>query len=278
MTHRPSGAVDDRGMFFTLSTEVLVVALLGTVLGATAVGLLIGRAIRARSDEPQDSFGVLQGALLGFMALVVAFGLSLAVGRYENRRAATVTEATALGTTYLRAQTLAEPMRSESMALLEEYTDLGIRIADVVPDSASERAAVADSEEVEQELWRLAGQALDEAPEDSAPRLYVESLNESFDARVARVAGLSNRVPTPVLVVEVAGAALALAVLGLHLAVLGRGAQVSLLAAVLVGLLLFVTFDLDRPTRGLITVPDKTLVNVHDRMQGEPAAAPPEGP
>lgn len=265
-------------MFFTLSTGVLLVALLATVLGATAVGLVIGRRIRAGSDDPQDSFGVLQGALLGFMALVVAFGLSLAVGRYENRRAATVTEAMALGTTYLRAQTLAEPLRSESMALLENYTDLGIRIADVVPDSAGERAAVADSEVVEQQLWRLAGQALDEAPQDSAPRLYVESLNESFDARVARVAGLSNRVPTPVLVVEVAGAALALAALGLHLAVLGRGALVSLLAAVLVGLLLFVTEDLDRPTRGLITVPDKTLVNVHDTMQEEPAAAAPEGP
>jgi type II secretory pathway pseudopilin PulG len=126
-------------MFFTLSTEVLVVTLFGIVLGATAIGLVIGRAVRARSEEAQDSFGVLQGALLGFMALVLAFGLSLAVGRYESRRATTVTEATALGTTYLRAQTLAEPMRSESMALLEEYTELGIRIADVAPDSASDR-------------------------------------------------------------------------------------------------------------------------------------------
>jgi hypothetical protein len=66
----------------------------------------------------------MQGALLGFMALVLAFGLSLAIGRYETRRAATVAEATALGTTYLRAQTLAEPMRTESLALLRGYADL----------------------------------------------------------------------------------------------------------------------------------------------------------
>ena len=262
-------------MFFTLRTDVLAVVVLATVVGATVVGLVIGRRIRARSDEPQDSFGVLQGALLGFMGLVLAFGLSLAVGRYESRRIATVAEATALGTTYLRAETLAEPMRSESMALLEQYTELGLRISDAVPGSASERAAVADSEDVEQQLWSLAGQALDRAPQDSAPRLYVESLNESFDDRVARVAGLSNRVPTPVLLVEVAGAALALALLGLHLAVLGRGALVSLLAAVLVGLLLFVTFDLDRPTRGFITVPATTLEDLLDTMHEPPAAAPP---
>jgi hypothetical protein len=264
-------------MLFDLRTDVLVVVVFATVIGATAAGLVIGRSIRARSDEPQDSFGVLQGALLGFMALVLAFGLSLAVGRYEDRRAATVAEAAALSTTYLRAQTLAEPMRSEAMALLEEYTELGIDIADAKPGSAAARAAIAASDDVERELWRLAGQSLDEAPQDSAPRLYVESLNESFDDRIARVAGLSNRVPTPVLLVEVAGAALALALLGLHLAVLGRGALVSLLAAALVGLLLVVTFDLDRPTRGLINVPDTTLRNVLATMEEGPVADPPGG-
>ena len=42
--------------------------------------------------------------MLGFMALVMAFGLSLAVGRYESRRAAVVHEANALGTAYLRVR------------------------------------------------------------------------------------------------------------------------------------------------------------------------------
>lgn len=264
-------------MLFNLRSDVLVVVVFVTVIGATAVGLVIGRSIRARSDEPQDSFGVLQGALLGFMALVLAFGLTLAVGRYEGRRASMVSEATALSTAFLRAETLAEPMRSDSMVLLEEYTALGIVIADTKPESAAAQAAIAVSDEVERELWRLASQALADAPQDSAPRLYVESLNESFDSRVERVAGLANRVPTPVLVVEITGASLALALLGLHLAVLGRGALVSMLAAILVGLLLVVTFDLDRPTRGLINVPDSTMRSTLATMEKGPVAGPPGG-
>src|SRR4051795_8774699 len=36
------------------------------------------------------------GALIGFMGLVLAFGLSLALGRYESRRADTVNEANAI--------------------------------------------------------------------------------------------------------------------------------------------------------------------------------------
>ena len=45
-----------------------------------------------------------------------------------------------------------------------------------------------------------------------------------------------------------------------------------LVAAVLVTMLLFVTFDLDRPTRGLVTVPDTPLVNLRESMALPPAA------
>src|SRR4029450_365930 len=120
----------------------------------------------------------------------------------------------------LRAQTLGEPMRTESLALLRHYADLGVRIANTVPGSGRQRAAVAASDEVEQDLWRLAGEALDRAPADSAPRVCAESLNESFDDRVIRIASLDNRVPPPVIVIELAGASLALALLGVHLGVI----------------------------------------------------------
>jgi hypothetical protein len=52
------------------------------------------------------------------------------------------------------------------------------------------------------------------APTASAPRLYVETLNEMIDAETVRVAALSNRVPTAVLVLAVLGSALALGLLG----------------------------------------------------------------
>ena len=82
-----------------------------------------------------EPVGVVQTALLGFVGLILAFGLALAVGRYETRRASVVEEANAIGTTYLRAQTLAEPMRSRSLELLTDYTDSSIRLAQAVPSS-----------------------------------------------------------------------------------------------------------------------------------------------
>jgi len=163
------------------------------------------------------------------------------------------------------------------MDLLETYTGTSIVIAETIPGSPEQNRAIAESTAYQNELWALAGQALDAAPEASAPRLYVETLNESFDAQTTRVYGLTNRVPTAVLVLEVVLAAIALAALSLHLATLGRGVLTVLIAAALVVLLLQVTFDLDRPTRGLITVPATPLVDTRAAMALPPAAEAPAG-
>ena len=195
---------------------------------------------------------MLQGALLGVVGLILAFGLSLAVGRYQDRRAHVVTDANTIGTAYLRAQTIAEPQRSRSLALLRTYNDLAIELTYEVPGSAAIRATAGEQGEVQHALWRLAGEALDARPRDSAPRLYVDSLNEMIDQQTVRLSGLNNRVPGPVLWLELLGAALALGLLALYLSVLGKGLFPIIGAAVMVSFLVLITFDLDRPTRGLI--------------------------
>ena len=86
---------------------------------------------------------------------------------------------------------------------------------------------------MQRRLWRLAGQSLDGQPTDSAPRLYVESLNEMIDMQTTRVSALNNRVPSAFLMVEVIGAAAALGLLALYLAILSRGVVTVLLAAAL---------------------------------------------
>ena len=214
---------------------------------------------------------MLQAALLGVVGLILAFGLSLAVSRYEHRRASVVEEANTIGTTYLRAQTLPEPVRTRSLALLTRYAQSTVRLADTVPGT-DEDAAVADREgDLQRQLWVLAGQALDSEPIASAPRLYTETLNEMIDAQSVRLAALSNQVPIAVFVLEILGAALALGLLAAYLAILGRGTIAVALASLLVAFLLLVIADLDRPTRGMIRVPDTALRNQLDSMQAPPA-------
>jgi len=259
-------------VLFELPNAVLVVLVTVLMLGAAGIGMLVGRSLRDHQEHVRESFGVLQAALIGFMGLILAFGLSLAVGRYEARRQAVVDEANAIGTTYLRAQTLAEPIRSQSLALLVSYTDAEFQLSHVRPGSGPAKAAIASASALQRPLWKLAAQAVREQPSATAPRLYEESLNEMIDLQTVRVAGLSNRVPSEVLLIEVIGAAVAMSLLGLHVGVLGRGIVPLAMVAVMVTLLLYTVIDLDRPTRGLIRIPDTALAQLRASMNLPPAA------
>jgi hypothetical protein len=272
---RPVGVPDSGMIFFRLTSWELALLFFAVIFGATGVGVFLGHRVRHLSGTLKEPFGVLQAALLGLVALLLAFGLSLAVSRYETRRSNIVTEANAIGTTYLRAQTLPEPVRSRSLDLLVGYTRSALRFSDAVPDSDEADAARAQEERIQRRLWSLAGDALDTAPAASAPRLYVETLNEMFDSETVRVASLSNRVPTAVLALEVLGSALALGLLAAYLVLVGRGVFAVLLASALVAFLLLVTTDLDRPTRGMIQVPDTVLREQLASMTEPPAAAAP---
>lgn len=256
-------------LFYDLTSLQVWLIVLVTIVGTTVVGILAGRWLRVRDESKtlKETFGVLQGALLGLVGLILAFGLSMAVGRYDARRAAVVDEANAIGTTWLRAQTLAEPYRARSLEDLTAYAEAAIHLANAVPRSDAAAAAAAREATLQRSLWATATAAMTAAPQDSAPRLYVESLNEMIDVQTVRVAGLMNRVPSPVLAVELFGSAVALGLLAVYLALSSRGVIIVLIASAMVSTLLLVTFDLDRPVRGLVTVPDTPLATLRAQME-----------
>ena len=99
-------------MLFDLSSFWLLVVVAGILFGATGIGIAIGRAIGPNRSRFREPLNIMQAALIGLVALLLAFGLTMAVDRYQSRRENVVVEATSIETTYLRAQTLAEPLRA----------------------------------------------------------------------------------------------------------------------------------------------------------------------
>src|SRR3954451_9146379 len=127
---------------FRIQLALVVVAIL---FGATGLGIWIGHVTSLRATGLKEPLGIMQASLVGLVALLLAFGLTMAVGRYETRRQVMVLEANAIGTTYLRAQTLSEPTRTESLGLLKRYGDARIALSESVPDSAKFVAASMES-------------------------------------------------------------------------------------------------------------------------------------
>ena len=151
-------------LFFRLTTLELALLLVVVLFGATLIGLVAGRLLHKRVETQRESIGVLQGALLGLVGLLLAFGLSLAVGRYQSRRDAVVSEANAIGTTYLRAQTLDEPARTRSLDLLRSYTNDSIAPLAHDPGSSQEAAIAAAEDTIQRQLWRLGATSSHQRP------------------------------------------------------------------------------------------------------------------
>ncbi len=85
-------------LIFLLSLAVFTAA---AWLGATK----FSRA-RAHVDQHRDEFGVIQGATLTLLGLIIGFTFSMALNRYESRIGLEEEEANAIGTEYLRADLL----------------------------------------------------------------------------------------------------------------------------------------------------------------------------
>ena len=143
-----------------------------------------------------------------------------------------------------------------------------LRLAERVPDSPGFDDASGRLEALHRELWATAGDAVRDDPVGTAPRLYIDSLNAMIDTHTDRLTSLRDRV-------MLAGSAIALCVLAVYLAVLGRGASTAFVASAVVILILLVSFDLDRPQRGFIHVPSAPLHDVRGSMDLPPAATGP---
>ena len=184
-------------MFFRLPSWELVLLIFGVTAAFTIAGFAAGRYLREHSGTLREPFGVLQGALLGLVGLILAFGLSLAVGRYQDRRAATVAEANAIGTTYLRAQSSTNRSETQSLDLLRRYTDQAILITREVPNSARMRRTAATEDVIQRQLWTLAGRSVAAAPVATAPKVYVETLNTMFDQQPCGCRRSTTACPAP---------------------------------------------------------------------------------
>lgn len=77
-------------------------------------------------DEKGGGAGHILGVSLGLMSLLLSFTFSIAISRYDARRALVLEEANPIGTTYQRADILPEPLRTALIGPLRDYTQVRI--------------------------------------------------------------------------------------------------------------------------------------------------------
>ena len=193
-------------MFFSLSSWALALILFAVVVGTTVLGLVAGHHLRRRGDALREPFGVApdgdarhRRAAPGLRPVARHRTVRDAPGR-RRRRCQRDRHDLPPGPDAGRARP-----HAVARSAADSTPTRRSRSRTRCPSSAGMRRTIAAQYVLQRRLWGLAGQALDDAPVASAPRLYVETLNEMIDQQTVRISALNNRVPGSVLLLEVVG-------------------------------------------------------------------------
>jgi hypothetical protein len=251
-----------------------VLLLLGCVAASELGYRLGGREVKRGGDAPKatslpkrDHLGAVQAVVAALLGLLLAFSVSMAVGRFEDRKAAVVDESNCIGTAYLRVSLLPEPQRTEVESLFKEYTDVRLELAR--PDwFLSDTSGLRDkAAELQRQIWAIGVEVAQFDQRAVTTGLFVSSVNEMIDSAGRRDAGLKNHVPEPVVYVIIVVALACLGIVGYSSGLTGgRSLTATLIIAAVVAMVVFIILDFDRPYRGLITVSQQSLIDLRNSM------------
>jgi hypothetical protein len=238
------------------------------------VGYRIGRWWQEKTPEEKEGpTPLIVGSLLALMAFLLAITMGMASERFDARRGLVLAEANAVGTTYLRAGYLSEPASSETRALLREYVPLRI----VTNNLTEIRRKIARSIELQAKLWSIAEELARVTPESAVLALYIDSLNEVIDMHEKRItAGMYGRIPETILVLLLFGSMLTLAMVGYNAGLTHRRSPLTaIVLIVLLGAVITLVFDLDRPRGGFLEVSQKPLIDLQSQIEAKVSANQP---
>lgn len=260
----------------------LWIVILGSValfLVAIESGFRLGR-YRKRMPQAEDEApsSSMVAATLGLLGFMLAFTFGMAATRYDTRKQLVMDEANAIGTTYLRAGMLPEPLSAESRELLRTYVDTRLMgasdQAELVRslDESTIREAVVASERIHTELWSRIQASMKENPGSLPSSLYTESLNDVIDLHSVRVTNaFQYRIPSTIWVALMTLSLLAMAALGFHGGLSSRRRSAgTLLVTFAFVLVILLIVDLDRAREGFLLIDQGPLFDLKRSMEAGP--------
>lgn len=217
------------------------------------IGLTLGQ--RKRIEGEAGSLGELVGAALGLLAFILAFTFGMAESRFDARRASMLEEAIALRDAYLRVGLVAEPERDAVRRILREYVD-----ARVEPGSGADLHQIdARARAMHDELW-VQAVAMSRADRSDVTVMAIEGIDELVGLHVRRVALVNARVPEVIWLALYGLSILSMLLVGHHEGLKHDRQRFGVfIVAVAFALVILLIDDLDRPTRGLLTVSQQPM-------------------
>ena len=257
----------DIDVFYQIDHQLIALGMVAVLLAAGEIGYRLGEA---RLDAPDSLRTLMSGtgaAMLGLLGLLLGFALSMAIARWDTRRDVIVDESNAIGTLSLRAGLLEDPLRDELREVLRAYTDARIAMGGSRSQTDTLRAARLESEALHTTIWSIVERANQPTTMNATLSSVISAANELIDLHELRLASLENHLPAALFLLLLSMAALAIAFLAWGFgAAAQRGRTPMLLLALLIGAVLLLIMDVNRPQRGGIEVGVAPLERVEESL------------
>jgi hypothetical protein len=247
-----------------MNSPVVVLALSFVFLFLAAhIGDLLRNRVLPLKEEMRNDFDVVLGATLTLLGLLIGFGFSMAISRYDQRKNYEEAEANAIGTEYLRADLLPSGDAVRVRELLKKYLDE--RVLFYTTRNQRRLAKInADTAEVQNQLWSAV--LLDAAAHPTPPAaLVVSGMNDVLNSQGYTQAAWWNRIP-------IAAWALMAAIAICCNLLIGYGARqterrIFLIMPVAVSIAFFLVSDIDSPRGGTIRVVPQNLLSLSQSLR-----------
>ncbi|HEY4678998.1 MAG TPA: hypothetical protein VIJ01_17665 [Candidatus Angelobacter sp.] len=221
---------------------------------AAEAGNFLRTKIRPLNEDEREDFGVVLGATLTLLGLLIGFSFSMAINRYDQRKLYEEAEANAIGTEYLRVGLLSGDT-SKIRELMKAYLDQRILFYTTLNDAGIAKIN-ADTATLQNELWTAVQSR--KADPTAVVVLTVTGMNDVLNSQGYTQAAWWNRIPVAAwaLMFTIAICCNALIGYGAH----RTGWRLFIILPVAVAIAFFLISDLDSPRGSPIRVHPQNLL------------------
>jgi hypothetical protein len=219
-----------------------------SMLAALEVGRRLGRIVPVAEQQ----VALISAPILGLVALLLGFSYAMAGERYALRRAASVQEANSIETFWLRTALAPEPVGSEMRARVRRYVDVHFENREAGIDEAMTAKLEDEGVRLQREIWGLLRSDAQREPEARRLLLLTPALNAMIDDGASALAARENRIPDAILIFLALMTVVSGVVIGYRPPHEQRSPILWISFVVVLGGVLLLLLDLDRPRRGLL--------------------------
>ena len=257
--------------FYQIDHRLIALVILALLAAAGEIGFRSGSRKRDSQDSYRSLVSGTSAAMLGLLALLLGFTLSMGVSRWDERRDVIVTESNAIGTLWLRAGLLEKHQRDGLRDALRDYADTRIALGGAGGAREAMRAARSRSEFLHTSIWSVVEQANQPGQSNAVLSSLISGANELIDIHELRISSIENSLPAALFLLLIAIASVAIWFFAWSFGASSQGRRTAnLMLGILISAVLLVIMDVNRPQRGRITVGTESLQRVSESFAPNP--------